>query len=90
VRIKPIKDRILVELKPVAEKVGSIWIANPERPDAQDYEAIEVTVLDVGPWVETVKPGDRAIITSNKPRDIPLGNGDTAYTIREEDVLAIC
>lgn len=47
---------------------------------------IELIVEHVGAMVETVKPGDRIIVTPGKAKAI---NHDEKYTISEDDVLGV-
>lgn len=64
VRMQPLGARILVELIPLPEKVGSIIL--PSRRET----AVPAKVLGIGPEVRDVQVGDRVLIPALSGQEV--------------------
>lgn len=81
--IKPLSDRILIEVEKKAE-VTSSGIYMPETDDEKLERAI---VVEVGDEVTNVKKGDAILFKGYSADTIDL-EGEEVCFIKEEDVLA--
>lgn len=57
-KLMPLGDRILVQIKPLPEKVGSILL-----PRGHNESAREALVLSVGPEVRDVEEGQTVLVS---------------------------
>ncbi len=84
-RIKPLKDRVLIKPKEVEEKTtGGIYI-----PDSAKEKTLEAEVIEVG-TDETmpVKVGDRVMFESFAGTEVTV-EGKKHLIIQVKDILAV-
>lgn len=92
-QMRPLDDRVLIQLDPVAEKVGSIYIPNPDSRRSRTGE-----VKAVGPG-HLLDNGKRAPMELKEGDKVMLGpvtggreleeEGTKFVLMRERDVLAV-
>ncbi len=94
--IKPLSNRVLIELSVSEEKTTKSGIVLPDTVDKK--EQTKGTVVAVGPGkvqdgsrvVPDVKPGDQVLFTKPWGDDKKIEEGDKTYFLVDEDeILAI-
>ena len=85
--IKAIKNRIFIKKDELPEKIGSIYVPKTEGQYAPPYSG---TIISVGGDIEDpdYKVGSRVLFHDLAGTDFKY-NGDTIFSIRENDVTAI-
>jgi co-chaperonin GroES (HSP10) len=85
--IKAIKNRIFIKKDEQPEKIGSIYVPKTEGQYAPPYSG---TILSVGSEIEDsdYKVGSRVLFHDLAGTEFKY-NGDTIFSIRENDVTAI-
>jgi len=85
--IKAIKNRIFIKKDELPEKIGSIYVPKTEGQYAPPYSG---TIISVGNGIEDsdYKVGSRVLFHDLAGTEFKY-NGDTIFSIRENDVTAI-
>jgi len=85
--IKAIKNRIFIKKDELPEKIGSIYLPKTEGQYAPPYSG---TIISVGNDIEDsdYKVGSRVLFHDLAGTEFKY-NGDTIFSIRENDVTAI-
>jgi len=85
--IKAIKNRIFIKKDELPEKIGSIYVPKTEGQYAPPYSG---TIISVGNDIEDsdYKVGSRVLFHDLAGTEFKY-NGDTIFSIRENDVTAI-
>ena len=85
--IKAIKNRIFIKKDELPEKIGSIYVPKTEGQYAPPYSG---TIISVGGDIEDpdYKVGSRVLFHDLAGTEFKY-NGDTIFSIRENDVTAI-
>lgn len=85
--IKAIKNRIFIKKDELPEKIGSIYVPKTEGQYAPPYSG---TIISVGNDIEDsdYQVGSRVLFHDLAGTEFKY-NGDTIFSIRENDVTAI-
>ena len=85
--IKAIKNRIFLKKDELPDKIGNIYVPKTEGQYAPPYSG---TILSVGGDIEDTdyKVGSRVLFHDLAGTEFKY-NGDTIFSIRENDVTAI-
>lgn len=84
--LKPTSHRVLIRYKPSAQSVGGIILPDNFKPNKT--EAVEATVVDIGPAVTLVNRGDEVIVQTWTGKPVKF-DGVDYYLMPETDILAI-
>jgi co-chaperonin GroES (HSP10) len=89
---EPHQHRILVEVDPVEEKVGTI-ILTKETVEREQNQQVMATILKVGPTAEVdesiIHPGARVLIAKWGGTNIPGDGNEQLKVINDEDINAV-
>lgn len=97
--IKPLADRIIIEIEDIKEEVSASGIIVPRQEPRGTIKVDKAKVISVGPGLTSlntgelipciVKPGDTILINPAAVRVIKLGINEEYAYICEKDVVAI-
>ncbi len=80
--MKTIHNKMIV--RPDPEKQGLIWLPPQDRTNYEEVPVIAGEVVEIGPEVLDVKPGERVMFTNHEDMHM-----DDLMVIYEADVLGV-
>lgn len=84
-KLKPIRDQVIVRMPPRVKRIGSIIV-----PETVPDEQMDGAVVAVGPAAVEVEPGDVVVFRAYAGADNELEvDGQTYRVMYEDEILAV-